>query len=73
MNYNASNTRNSVALGTTTADQNERAESGKWWHPQLYRTEEAELVSASCQNDLLTVNLTTRRDDWPHMMAVNVN
>ena len=47
--------------------------NSRWWRPQLHQIEEAELVSASCQGDLLTVNLTTRHKEEHQLTAVNIS
>ncbi len=36
------------------------AQSSVWWRPQFYRTEDAELIAASCHDDQLTVTIANR-------------
>lgn len=73
MNHNPMNTMPFVTRGEPNSERNICATRAQWWSPTLYRTEEAELVSASCTDGLLTINLTTRNDHWPQITAVNVN
>ncbi|GEM_PF-3430885 len=43
---------------------------GGWWRPQFYRTEDAELVAASYENDQLIVTIANKDEAAAGRMAV---
>lgn len=56
------------ALGS--AERNASAYRNGWWRPQIYRTDDSELIAASYQDDQLTVTIANQNAGQTGRIAV---